>query len=51
MPKVLESSIKDLIEIVQEHPSIYDVTDPDHMDRKVSNNICVYRLAVCTGYT
>ena len=51
MPKVLDSSVEELIEIGREHASIYDVTDPDHMGGNMSKNICVYRLAVCTGYT
>ena len=44
MPKVPDSSVEELIEIVREHPSIYDVTDPDHVDGNVYKNICVYRL-------
>ena len=51
MPNVPDSSVEELLEIVPEHSSIYDVTDPDHLDGNVSKNICVYRLAACTGYT
>ena len=46
MPTMSDSSVEELIEIVREHPSSYDVTGPDHMDGNVSKNICVYRIYV-----
>ena len=47
MPKVPDSSVEELMEIVREHPSIYDVTDPNHMEGNVSRNICVHVQTCC----
>ena len=37
--KVSQSSIEELIELVREHPEIYDATHPDHKDAVKTANI------------
>ena len=39
MPNVLDSSAEDLIEMVREHLSTYDITDPNHMNGSVLKHI------------